>query len=162
MLFKPTIVLNSVLDINKELLDNNGIKGLILDLDNTLTTHNNPKPADGVLEWIDNMKKSGISLIIVSNNRFDRVRPFAEALGIDFVSDGAKPLTIGFKKARLKMKLSFSEVAIVGDQFFTDILGANLKRIKTIYVFPFELEKGIFFKIKRTLEKPFIPKRRKI
>ena len=159
MLLKPTIVLNSVLDITKDLLDSNDIKGLILDLDNTLTTHGNPTPAEGVLDWIATMKEEGISLMIVSNNRHDRVRPFAEVLGLDFISDGRKPLAFGFKKAQIKMNLHFDNIAIVGDQLFTDMLGANLKRVKTIFVFPFELEKGFFFKIKRRIEKPFLPKR---
>ena len=55
MIFRPTIAMNSVLDITPELLKKMQVKALVLDLDNTLTTHNNPKPADGVLEWIDTM-----------------------------------------------------------------------------------------------------------
>lgn len=159
MLFKPTIVLNSVIDITKELLDNYGIKGLILDLDNTLTTHNNPKPAEGVLQWIDGMKDCKVAMMIVSNNKYYRVKPFADDLKLDFVSDGGKPFTSGFSKAITRMGLQKDQVAIVGDQFYTDILGANLKRLKTIYVYPIELESTTFFKIKRFCEKPFIPKR---
>ena len=159
MLFKPTIVLESVLEITQELLQKYKIKGLILDLDNTLTTHGNPHPADGVLDWISQMKQQGILMMIVSNNRYERVRPFAERLGLDFVSNGKKPLTVGFNKARDKMDLSYDDIAIVGDQLFTDMLGANLKRIKTIFVFPFEPEKGVLFAIKRLAEKPFLPPR---
>ncbi|HOV41174.1 MAG TPA: YqeG family HAD IIIA-type phosphatase [Oscillospiraceae bacterium] len=161
MLLTPTIVLDSVLDINKELLDEYGIKGLILDLDNTLAKHGSPEPEKGVACWVEEMKKSGISMVIVSNNREERVRPFAENLGLDFVWGGKKPLASGFKKAREKMGLEFDEIAIVGDQLFTDMLGANIKRIKTIFVFPFEDEKGILFSIKRFFERPFLPKRKK-
>ena len=160
MLLKPTIVLNSVLEITKELLNEYKIKGLILDLDNTLTTHGNPKPADGVLNWIAKMKHYGVSMMIVSNNSHDRVKPFAELLGLEFVSNGKKPLTIGFNKARTKMNLSYDDIAIVGDQLFTDMLGANIKKIKTIFVFPFEPEKGLLFSLKRFAERPFLPKRK--
>ncbi len=156
MIFRPTYVLKSVTDISVEYLKEKNIKGLILDLDNTLTTHNNPQPAEKVTDWITDMKSSGIKMMIVSNNRAERVIPFAQNLGLDFVPNGRKPLAAGFKKAQQLMAIPFSEIAIVGDQIFTDVLGANLKRVRTIYVHPIELESGFFFKIKRFLEKPFI------
>lgn len=158
MIFRPTYVFKSVTDIKIDFLKEKNIKGLILDLDNTLTTHNNPHPAEKVTDWIDDMKKSGIKMMIVSNNNAERVIPFAQNLGLDFVPNGRKPLATGFKKAQAIMNIPFSEIAIVGDQIFTDILGANLKRVRTIYVHPIELESGFFFKIKRFLEKPFIRK----
>lgn len=158
MIFRPTYVFKSVCDITADFLKENNIKGLILDLDNTLTTHNNPHPAEKVTDWIADMKNSGIKLMIVSNNHAERVTPFAQNLGLDFVPNGRKPLATGFKKAQLLMNIPFSEIAIVGDQIFTDVLGANLKRVRTIYVHPIELESGFFFKIKRFFEKPFIRK----
>ncbi|MDD6278468.1 MAG: YqeG family HAD IIIA-type phosphatase [Oscillospiraceae bacterium] len=158
MLFKSTAAFRRVTDITPEILKKLNIRGLILDLDNTLTTHDNPRPADGVLEWIDLMKREGIRLMIVSNNHPPRVRPFAEMLGLPFVSEGKKPLTKGFKEAAAKMKLPRESVAAVGDQIFTDVLGANLMGIKMLYVVPIEHEKTMFFKVKRKLEIPFIPK----
>ena len=158
MIFGPSFVFKSVTDITADFLKEKNIKGLILDLDNTLTTHNNPHPAEKVTDWIEDIKKSGIKMMIVSNNRAERVIPFAQNLGLDFVPNGRKPLATGFKKAQILMKIPFSEIAIVGDQIFTDILGANLKRVRTIYVHPIELESGFFFKIKRFFEKPFIRK----
>jgi HAD superfamily phosphatase (TIGR01668 family) len=158
MIFRPTYVFKSVTDIKIDFLKEKNIKGLILDLDNTLTTHNNPHPAEKVTDWIEDMKNSGIKMMIVSNNNAERVIPFAQNLGLDFVPNGRKPLATGFKKAQAIMNIQFSEIAIVGDQIFTDILGANLKRVRTIYVHPIELESGFFFKIKRFLEKPFIRK----
>ncbi|MBQ1519651.1 MAG: HAD hydrolase family protein, partial [Ruminococcus sp.] len=79
-------------DITPDFLKKHGIKGLILDVDNTLTTHDNPVPADGITEWLENMRNNGIKLIIVSNNHPERVKPFADPLGLDFVSDSGKPL----------------------------------------------------------------------
>jgi len=158
MIFSPKFVFNSVTDITTEFLYNNNIKGLILDVDNTLTTHNNPKPAEKVSEWVLDMKSNGVKLIIVSNNNAERVKPFAETLGLDFIASGRKPLATGFKKARETMGISFSEIGIVGDQIFTDILGANIAKAKTIYVHPIELETAFFFKLKRIFEKPFLRK----
>lgn len=159
MLFRSTAAFGKVTDITPAFLKKLNIKGLILDLDNTLTTHDNPRPADGVMDWIDKMKKSGVSLMIVSNNHPPRVRPFAEMLGLDFVSEGKKPLTKGFNEAAVRMGLKKNELAAVGDQIFTDVLGANLMGIKMLYVVPIEHEKTMFFRLKRKLEIPFIPKK---
>lgn len=159
VLFKITAAFERITDINPEFLRKSGIKGLILDLDNTLTTHDNPVPAEGVPEWLELMKKSGVRMMIVSNNHAPRVIPFAEMLGLPFVSEGRKPLTKGFNEAVKKMGLTKKDVAAVGDQIYTDVLGANLFRIKMLYVKPIEHEKATFFKVKRKLEKPFLPKK---
>ncbi|MCD7731504.1 MAG: YqeG family HAD IIIA-type phosphatase [Oscillospiraceae bacterium] len=158
MLFKPTAALRSVLEITPEMLEKMGVKALILDLDNTLTTHNNPKPADGVPEWLSLMKNSGMNLLVVSNNHAPRVAPFAEMLGLEFVPEGAKPLPKGYNIAVKRFGLPKNCVCAIGDQIFTDILGANLAGIKSIFVYPIEFESGFFFKIKRFFEKPFRPK----
>lgn len=158
MLFKITAAFRKASDITPQKLKELGIKGLILDLDNTLTTHDNPVPADGILEWLDCMKKNNIILMIVSNNHPPRVKPFADMLGLDFVSEGRKPLTKGFREASQKMNLPKNQLAAVGDQIYTDVLGANLYGIKMLYVQPIEHEKTNFFKFKRKMEKPFLPK----
>jgi len=145
--------------ITPAFLKKHGIKGLILDVDNTLTTHDHPVPAEGIPEWIATMKKSGIKLMIVSNNRAERVKPFAEMLGLDFVSKGAKPMKKGYVRAMEKMGLSPSETAAVGDQLFTDIWGANFSKVTSIFVQPIEPEgkKERFIRFKRVIEKPFLP-----
>ncbi len=158
-MFKIDIALRTVSQITPKLLKENNIKGLLLDVDNTLTTHDNPRPADGVMEWIALMKSNGIKMMIVSNNHYERVKPFADMLGLDFVSDGKKPLSSGFNRAQKKMEIPFSELAVVGDQIYTDILGANLRRVKSIYVVPIELEKKGFLHFKRKIEGPFLPKK---
>ena len=60
MLFKPDFAFYRITDIEISFLKKHDIKGLILDVDNTLTTHDNPVPAEGVVEWIENMKQNGI------------------------------------------------------------------------------------------------------
>ena len=159
MLFRPTAALKSVLELTPEILGKMGVEALILDLDNTLTTHNNPHPAKGVPEWLDEMRNAGIKLLIVSNNHAPRVDPFAKALKLDFVPEGAKPLPKGYNIAVKKFGLPKNKVCAVGDQIFTDILGANLAGIKSVFVYPIEFESGFFFKIKRFFEKPFLPKK---
>ena len=123
-MFKPTYVFDKVGEITPDFLAKKHIKGLLLDLDNTLTTHNNPVPPQSSLDWLANMKAAGIKLMIVSNNHAPRVKPFAA----------------------------------VGDQIFTDVLGSNLKGIRSIFVFPIEPETSLPFRFKRACEKPFLPK----
>lgn len=159
MLFKSTVAVKTVDCISLELLEHYNIKGLILDLDNTLTTHDNPVPAEKVGEWLSIMRENNISMMIVSNNHFERVKPFADSLGLEFVCEGKKPLSKGFNEAQKRMNIPFENIAAVGDQIFTDILGANLRHIKSIFVFPIQYETTKFFKFKRFMEKPFLPKK---
>ncbi len=161
-IFRPTYALKKITDITPSALKKRGIKALILDVDNTLTTHNNPTPAEGVPGLIEEMKSAGIKLIIVSNNNTERVTPFAEMLGLHFVPNGAKPLPIGFKRAAAELRAAGvpkNRIAAVGDQIFTDILGANLAGIRSIFVYPIEFETSLPFKLKRAAEKPLLPKR---
>lgn len=152
MIFKPTLWVKNVLSIDEEFLRENGIEGLILDLDNTLSMHGNPAAEEGIPEWLDKMRGLGIAMIVVSNNTYKRVSLLAAKLGLEFVSSGAKPLTVGINKAVKRLGLPKDKLAVVGDQIFTDVMGGNFAKIKTILVEPFHLEKGALFKLKRSAE----------
>ena len=159
MLFTPTAAYETILSVTPEVLKNMSVSAIILDIDNTCTTHDNPTPIDGLFDWLDSMKAAGIKMIIVSNNHVPRVTPFAELLGLDFIPEGAKPLTKGYRQAAQKLGVPKSEIVTIGDQLFTDILGAKLFGIQSILVKPIEPEKTRFFKFKRAAEKPFLPKK---
>lgn len=161
MLLHPTVILRRVSDITPELLSSLGVKALMLDIDNTLTTHGNPQPTRDAYEWIASLRKNGISAILVSNNNEERVRPFAGMLGLDFISGARKPLHYGMKRALEKLGTSKESAALVGDQIFTDVLGGNLYGVKTILLEPIEPEKGLFFLMKRTIERPILRRIRK-
>ena len=152
MFFKPTYVFDKVGNITPEFLKEKHIKALILDLDNTLTTHNNPVVPQSSMEWVNKMKSAGIELIIVSNNHEPRVTPFAQQIDVDFVCDGHKPLTFGYTKAISRLGLEKKYVASVGDQIFTDVCGANLAGIRTILVKPIHPKEEIQIVLKRKLE----------
>ena len=152
MLLKPTAREYRVTDITPNMLKDMGVSALLLDVDNTLSTHHGTVILEGLIDWIKNMQQSGIELLILSNSKKSRVKPFAEGLGLDFVSLGLKPLPVGFIKALKKLKLKRSEVALAGDQIFTDVLGARLMGIKVFLLEPIKLEDGVSFKIRRKLE----------
>ncbi len=149
MLLKPTALLNRVTDITPEMLKSMGVSALLLDVDNTLSTHHGTVLVEGLMEWIEKINNSGIELLILSNSKNGRVKPFAEGLGLPFVSLGLKPLPFGFIKALRRLKIKKGKVALAGDQIFTDVLGARLMGIKVILLEPIKLEDGFSFKLRR-------------
>ncbi len=152
----PKYTVAKATNLTPRLLKQLGFEGLLLDVDNTLTTHNNPEPYEGVLEWLLSLKEAGVKLQIVSNNHSPRVEPFARRLGIDYTANAKKPLPGGFLQGLTDMGLEKTKAAAVGDQLFTDILGGNLAGIPTILVTGITPETGWFFRIKRWLEKSVI------
>lgn len=162
MIFRPTYVFNDITGITPRFLKRKHIKGIVLDIDNTLTTHNNPVPPQSSMDWLASVKKAGIKLIIVSNNKPPRVEPFAHLLDLEYVANGRKPLTYGINEAVGRMGLDKCDIAAIGDQIFTDIMGANLAGIRSCFVYPLEPETSLPFRFKRTMEKPLLPSRKRI
>ena len=155
-IFKPYKMFYRVTDITPEFLHNNGIKGLALDADNTLSEHHSQTAHEGVEQWLRHMEQAGIKLKMVSNARARRVVPFANKLGLTFTSTALKPLPFGFWRAAKSMGLKVSEIGAVGDQLFTDMMGANLAGVKPLLVTPIKEEDGASFRLRRRLEKPLI------
>lgn len=162
MIFRPTYVFNDITGITPKFLKRKHIKGIVLDIDNTLTTHNNPVPPQSSMDWLARVKKAGIKLIIVSNNKPPRVEPFAQLLDLEYVANGRKPLTYGINEAVKRMGFEKCDIAAIGDQIFTDIMGANLAGIRSCFVYPLEPETSLPFRFKRTIEKPLLPSRKRI
>ena len=152
MILKPTARGNRITDITPEQLKAKGVSALLLDVDNTLSTHHGTVLVEGLVDWINNMQQSGIELLILSNSKKRRVDPFAKGLGLDFVALGLKPLPFGFIRALKKLKLKKRKVALAGDQIFTDVLGARLIGLKVFLLEPIKLEDGVSFKIRRYFE----------
>jgi len=152
MILYPDIYLKSVREITFEMLQERNIKGLILDVDNTLIDYYKNMP-EGVQEWCNELQNKGIKFCIASNsNKKEKVKGVSEKLGIPYIYFAKKPLKLGLTKARNIMQLKKEEVAVVGDQIFTDVLGANRCKMTSILVDPIK-EKDIFITIiKRPLE----------
>lgn len=157
-MFKPNIKIHRITDITADMLIQKNIKALILDVDNTLSTHHGMELVDGLEDWIKSMHSDGIKLLILSNSREKRVKPFAEKIGLDFCSLALKPLPFGYLKAKKRLALKKREIAIVGDQIFTDVLGGNVFGITTIMTDLILSEDKISFKIRRRLEKILLKK----
>ena len=100
-LFKPYMMLNRLTDLTPEMLEKAGVKGLLLDVDNTLSRHFDKVPFDGVTEFVKEMRQKGIKLIVLSNSPKSRVEPFAKKLSLDFECDASvRPPVWDFGKIR--------------------------------------------------------------
>ena len=154
----PSLYLDSVKNINPTLLKKNSIKGLILDVDNTLIDYYR-NLVEGAEKWCEELKNEGIKCIILSNsNKKRKVEEVAEKLNIDYIMFAKKPLKSGFKRALSKLELKPEEVAVVGDQLFTDVIGAKRMNMFSILVKQVG-EKDIFItKLKRPIENAIIKK----
>ena len=149
MLLKPNIKLHGITDITVEFLKDYDIKALLLDVDNTMSTHHGTVLTEGLLDWIKKMQENGIKLMVLSNSKKARIKPFAERIGLPFISLGCKPLPTGYLRGVKALGEKRRNVAIVGDQIFTDVLGGNVVGVKTILLTPIKLEDGWSFKIRR-------------
>lgn len=154
----PDLYLDSVININATLLKKNNLAGLILDVDNTLIDYYR-NMLDGVPKWCEELKQEGIKCIIVSNsNKREKVENVAKALDIDYIMFAKKPFKSGFKKALERLELKPEEVAVVGDQLFTDIIGARRMKMFPILVKPVGKKDIFITKVKRPIENAFIKK----
>lgn len=159
-IFKPNYFYDKIWDIPVSFLIENNFKCLLLDVDNTLTTHDNPEPRQEAITWLNEVKKAGIIPVVVSNNTEPRVAPFAKRIGAEFVSHAKKPLDKGTKEAVKLTGISKKQMLVIGDQIFTDILFGKWSGVKTVLVEPFELEEMPFFKVKRFFESIILGKKR--
>ena len=154
----PSLCLDSVKNINATLLKKNNLSGLILDVDNTLIDYDR-NLLDGVEKWCEEIKREGIKCIILSNsNKKDKIEKVAQTLDLDYILFAKKPLKSGFKKALEKLELKPEEVAVVGDQLFTDIIGARGMKMFPILVKPVGKKDIFITKVKRPIENAFIKK----
>ena len=152
----PKFYCDKITDITVEYLHENNIKALILDVDNTLLDIDR-KMVDGLVDWHKKIINSGIKTIILSNsNKIDKIETVAKALNIEYLYLGLKPLKTGFKKAIAKLELPPENIAAVGDQIFTDVIGANRCNIFPILVKPISVKDIWITKWKRPIEQKII------
>ena len=145
MILYPNVHLKSVLEITIEFLHKNQINALILDVDNTLIDYDRNMP-DGTVEWVEQLKNNGIKFYIVSNtNKKEKVKTVAEKLKIEYMYFAKKPLKTGLLKAQKELQEKPENVAVVGDQIFTDVLGGNRCGMTTILVDPIDDKKDYWY-----------------
>ncbi|MDP4128039.1 MAG: YqeG family HAD IIIA-type phosphatase [Bacillota bacterium] len=152
--FRPTFQAPSLDLISIELLVRNGIRGLIIDLDNTMTPWNDVNVGPRVAEWFEKVKDAGILACVVSNNKKrQRVAVVAERVGIPFVFRASKPRRRAFRAGMDLLGTGRKDTAVIGDQLFTDILGGNRLGLYTILVTPINDHEFVGTRFMRRVEK---------
>ena len=154
---KPKVYVNSVYNIDlKKLKKVKKIKGLIVDLDNTLVAWGQKEVSQKIIEWVNEAKKLGLKICIVSNTNSKRVAEFAKIFNIPYHSKYFKPFSIAFNNGLKILDTKKSETAVIGDQIFTDIWGGNRLKLLTILVTPIVKKDSIGTFLHRNLEKIII------
>ncbi|MEK3788298.1 MULTISPECIES: YqeG family HAD IIIA-type phosphatase [Paenibacillus] len=161
-LFMPKLRVDTVFDIDLEGLYAQGYRGIITDLDNTLVGAKAPNATPELIAWFEKVKKAGFKLIIVSNNKLNRVSLFATPLDIQFIHGARKPTNKAFRQAMKLMELTPEQTIMVGDQMMTDVFGGNRMKLHTVLVLPIsEQDEGWTTRINRRLERIALTQLRK-
>ena len=153
--FVPRYSFRSITDISPGFLRKNGVNFLMLDLDNTIAYYTEDSPTDSIKQWVANMKENSVNLFFISNSkRQGRVEIFAEAFGVNFITDAHKPSPKSLMQAMESAGFSTFESALLGDQIYIDTLAANRAGVISIVVRPLSL-KNPLYSLRYAVEAPF-------
>ena len=159
-MFRPDLQLKSVTELTPTLLAEHDLRSLLLDVDCTLKSYQSETVSDAILAWLDEMRKIGIGMCIVSNGKSKRIERFADSVQLPFVCIAMKPLPFGCQRAVRQMNFDPKTTAMVGDQVFADLMAGKLAGLFTVLIHPIQPEEEPWFtRIKRPFERLFIGKR---
>ena len=150
---RPAGLAPTVYEVDYELLWGNGVRGLIFDLDNTIVPWLDPEPDERLAEFFEGLKRRGFKVCIVSNARPARCARFSERLGVPALADSGKPRRAGFLRGLRIMGTRPEETAVIGDQVFTDVYGANRLGLYTILVTPLSPRELAWTRLMRRIER---------
>lgn len=154
----PSRQVAAVTDLDPRALRTAGLRGVILDLDNTLIAWGVDAPSAEVLAWMPRLAAHGITACILSNGFSTRVAKAGALLGVPVVATAVKPAPWGIRRAMAVIGTAPGETALVGDQLFTDVLGGNLLGLYTVLVEPLSRREFITTRVVRWLEQFFRPR----
>lgn len=136
-LLEPDIVVaGTVLQLTSEQLKQQGIEGIIFDVDNTLVPLQQSAPDPEVAAWLEPVREQFQVWLVSNNLDTGRIRAIAQQVGIPYISRAAKPSRRALRQAIREMKLPPAQVAIVGDRLLTDVLAGNRLGLLTVLVDP--------------------------
>lgn len=150
--FYPSEYVDSTYEIDFQELYNQGYRGLLFDIDNTLVEHG-ADASQRAIDLFSQLKKIGFEVCLISNNKIERVERFNKTINVNYIYDAHKPSKKNYLKAMELMKTDVSNTVFVGDQLFTDVYGANRVGLKTYLVKPIDPKEEIQIVLKRYLEK---------
>ena len=153
--FLPDYLFPKLTDITPKFLRDCSIDLLLMDFDNTMLPYTTDVPSDELLEWIRKMQAAGINLCIVSNSHKQRVPQFSKRYHVPCITHAAKPGSRGIREAMRLHATDKTHTALVGDQIFTDTLGAKCAGVMALQVKSIH-NHTIWLKLRHVLELPFL------
>ena len=153
--FLPKQMLPKLTDLTPEMLHKRDIRLLMLDFDNTVLPYTSNVPSQELLDWVAGMKEAGLMLCVVSNSKKPRAIPFCELTQIGLIRKAWKPFSKGIRECLRQYDVLPAHAALVGDQIYTDTLGANCVGVWSIIVKPIHLH-NFWLKARHALEQPFL------
>ncbi len=151
----PFAVTEKLTDLSVEYLQEQNVKLLMLDFDNTVVPYTTNDPTEEMAQWLKKMNASDIRLCVVSNSKKDRVKIFCEKWNIPCITHARKPFSKGICQCLAEFGVPAEHCALAGDQIFTDTLGANGCGVRPILVKAIH-NHNIWLKLRHIAEKPFI------
>ena len=151
----PKMILPRLTDLSPKMLEEKGIRLLMLDFDNTIVPYTTDLPTRKMAAWIRKMQASPIRLCVVSNSKRDRVKKFCRQYGLDCITGARKPFSKGIRECLMRYGMEPKDAALVGDQIYTDTLGANAAGVTSILVNAIN-NHNLLLKARHLLELPFI------
>lgn len=150
---KPDLYYPSILEIDLQDLRKRRIRGIICDMDNTLVSWEKKGVEREMVKWCGEVREQGFKMCLVSNGLLERVEKISHALNVPYVAQAIKPRRRPFKKAAKILDLHPTQLAVIGDQIFTDILGGNRMGMLTILVDPLSKKEFPGTKVTRLIER---------
>lgn len=150
--FFPSEWIESTYKIDFRKYYEQGYRGIIFDIDNTLVPHG-ADADERAIKLFDELKAIGFDICLLSNNKKNRVERFNKSVNVNYISKAQKPFYKNYYVAAMNMRVSVESVLCIGDQIFTDIYGGNLSHIHTILVNPIDRKEEIQIILKRIPEK---------
>ena len=144
--------------VTPDFLRSLGVKGVLLDVDNTLEPYEHPTPGDHVLSWLKALNDAGIKTAIISNNNCHRIETFNKCIGMPAYAKAGKPFKKSLIRAMVDVGSDKNTSIFIGDQILTDVWAAHNAGISAILVSPINDKKDLFTRFKRLLEKPILRK----
>lgn len=156
--YLPDFIAKSIFEMDLQVLIDLGVKGIAVDIDNTLVPMNIQTPGYEAIEWIEKVKSMGFKVCILSNAQNHRAKLFMDKLGVHGIGFANKPGRKGYDRASAYMELPNNECAILGDQLFTDIKGGVKSGFVTVLTEYLDGNEILFVKFKRLFEDRLLKK----
>jgi len=159
-LLTPDAIVERVEDIALDRLRAMNVRGIALDLDNTIVPWHTTQLAPQVQAWVGGLLAAGVRVCLVTNNYSDQTGEVAARLAVPVVAGALKPIPMAFRKALGALAVPAGESAVIGDQLFTDVLGGKLLGMKAILVRPIGAREFFTTRFMRMMERPFLARSR--